>query len=181
MRGASRGDFLVNDAGAPMDDHTLKFGLLMESAQAHQKLAETHLERLKVHTQELDGVVREEIRRTLIDELRAVSAESAGAAQALRKMKHAAHFRGLLWNIGIATLCTAIPACIAYFTLPTEAEISSLRQRRDALAQSVSRLEQQGGKADWRKCGESARFCVRIDRKAPVFGEQGDYIIVKGY
>ena len=42
----------------------MKFGLLMESAQAHQKLAETHSEQLRAHTQDLDGVVRDEIRRT---------------------------------------------------------------------------------------------------------------------
>jgi hypothetical protein len=49
-----------------MDDATMKFGLLMESAQAHQKLAETHLEQLRAHTRDLDGVVRDEIRRTLV-------------------------------------------------------------------------------------------------------------------
>lgn len=78
-----------------MDEHTMKFGLLMESAQAHQKLAESHLEKLRAHTQDLDGVVRDEIRRTLVEELQAVTAESDRAARALRAMKHAANMRGL--------------------------------------------------------------------------------------
>jgi hypothetical protein len=56
----------MSDRTQTMDDATMKFGLLMESAQAHQKLAETHLEQLRAHTRDLDGVVRDEIRRTLV-------------------------------------------------------------------------------------------------------------------
>src|SRR3979490_2492672 len=98
------------------EDTTMKFGLLMESAQAHQKLAEAHLEKLRAHTQDLDGVVREEIRRTLIDEFQALTAESDCAARALRDMKRAANMRGLTWNIGIVILCTAIPSAIAHYS-----------------------------------------------------------------
>ena len=85
-----------------MDETTMKFGLLMESAQAHQKMAETHLERLRAHTQGLDGIVREEIRRTLVEELQALTAESRRAVQALSHMKRAADMRGLLWSAAIA-------------------------------------------------------------------------------
>jgi hypothetical protein len=56
-----------------------------------------------------------------------------------------------------------------------------LRAQRDSLAQNIAHLEQRGGKVDWRSCGDSARLCVRIDRKAPVYGEKADYYIVKGY
>ncbi len=59
----------------------MKFGLLMESAQAHQKLAEAQLEKLRAHTQDLDSVVRDEIRRTLVEELQMLTAESTRAAQ----------------------------------------------------------------------------------------------------
>jgi len=159
----------------------MKFGLLMESAQAHQKLAEAHLEKLRAHTQELDDVVREEIRRTLIDELQALTTETDRAAAALRKMQQAAHLRGVAWNIGFAVLCTAVPAAIAHFVLPTEGEIAALRLRRDSLAQNVAHLERLGGKSEWRSCGDAARLCVRIDRKAPAYGEKADYFIVKGY
>jgi hypothetical protein len=162
-------------------DEVMKFGLLMESAQAHQKLAETHLERLRAHTRDLDGVVREEIRRTLIDELQELTAESTRAAQALRAMKRAANMRGLLWSAGIAVVCTAIPSAIAHWVLPSAGEIAALRAERDRLVQSVGRLEQRGGRVDWRHCGDAARLCVRIDRSAPAYGERADYYIVKGY
>jgi hypothetical protein len=63
----------MTERSAVLDDATMKVGLLMESAQAHQKLAEGQLERLRAHTQDLDSVVRDEIRRTLVEELRALT------------------------------------------------------------------------------------------------------------
>jgi uncharacterized protein involved in exopolysaccharide biosynthesis len=171
----------MSERSQSADDDTMKFGLLMESAQAHQKLAETHLEKLRAHTQDLDGVVREEIRRTLVDELKTLTAESDRAAQALRHMKHAANLRGVTWTAGIAILCTAIPTSIARFTLPSQSDIAALRVERDSLAQNIARLEQRGGKVDWRSCGAPGRLCVHVDRNAPVYGEKSDYFIVKGY
>ena len=164
-----------------IDADTMKFGLLMESAQAQQRLAEAHLEKLKAHTQDLDGVVRDEIRRTLVAELQAVTVESDRAARALREVKRAANLRGMLWNIGIAILCTAVPTVIATWVLPSPATLSALRAQQATLAQNVARLTQQGGKAEWRSCGDAARLCVRVDRGAPVYGDKADYYIVKGY
>src|SRR5579863_7856981 len=77
-RDASREQSMTERAPA-LGDAAIQLGLLMESAQAHQKLAEGQLQRLRAHTQDLDGVVRDEIRRTLVEELRALSAEAARA------------------------------------------------------------------------------------------------------
>jgi hypothetical protein len=164
-----------------MDEPSMKIGLLMESAQAHQKIAETHLERLRAHTQDLDEIVREEIRRTLIEELQSLTAESKRAVQALHNMKRAANMRGLLWSAAIAVLCTAIPSLVARWALPSAGEISRLRVEREQLAVSVARLKQQGGLVNWRYCGEAVRLCVRVDRSAPTYGEKADYYIVRGY
>ncbi|MGO9512386.1 MAG: hypothetical protein ACLP2F_01930 [Steroidobacteraceae bacterium] len=171
----------MSESAPAIDDATMKFGLLMESAQAHQKLAETHLEKLRAHTQDLDGVVREEIRRTLIEELQELTAESKRAAQALHGMKRAANLRGLLWSVGVAVLCTAIPSAIARWALPSAREIAALRLERDQLSASIARLVQQGGRVDWRHCGDAARLCVRVDRNAPTYGDKADYYIVKGH
>jgi hypothetical protein len=171
----------MSDRAPALDDATMKFGLLMESAQAHQKLADSHLEKLRAHTQDLDGVVREEIRRTLVEELRELTSESKRAVQALHGMKRAANMRGLLWSVAVAVLCTVIPIAIAHWALPSAGEIAALRVERDQLALGVSRLEQNGGRVDWRHCGEAARLCVRVDRTAPTYGEKADYYIVKGY
>ncbi len=171
----------MSESAPAIDDATMKFGLLMESAQAHQKLAETHLEKLRAHTQDLDGVVREEIRRTLLEELQELTAESKRAAQALHGMKRAANLRGLLWSVGVAVLCTAIPSAIARWALPSAREIAALRLERDQLSASIARLVQQGGRVDWRHCGDAARLCVRVDRNAPTYGDKADYYIVKGH
>ncbi len=172
---------LVSDGPQAMDETSMKIGLLMESAQAHQKMAETHLERLRTHTQGLDEIVREEIRRTLIEELQALSAESKRAVQALSHMKRTANMRGLLWSAAIAILCTAIPSVVVRWMLPSASQIAGLRVEREQLAASVSRLKQQGGLVNWRYCGEAVRLCVRVDRSAPTYGEKADYYIVNGY
>jgi hypothetical protein len=171
----------MNERAPALDDATMKIGLLMESAHAHQKLAETHLENLRAHTQDLDGVVREEIRRTLIEELQELTTESKRAVQALSRMKRAANMRGLLWSIGIAVLCTAVPSAVVRWALPSASEIAALQTRRDQLAVSVSRLEERGGRIDWRRCGDAARLCVRVDRSAPTYGDKADYYVVRGY
>jgi hypothetical protein len=171
----------MSESGHALDSDTMKLGLLMESIQVQQKLAEASWEKLRAHTQDLDGVVRNEIRRTLIDELQAVTSESDRAARALRHMTRAANTRCLAWNLGAVILCTAIPGAIAHYALPSRADIAAMRAQRDSLAQNLAHLESRGGKIEWRSCGEPARLCVRIDRGSPVYGENADYYILKGY
>jgi hypothetical protein len=153
----------------------------MESAQAHQKLAETHLERLRAHTEDLDEVVRDEIRRTLVEELAELTGETQRAAQALGKMKRHASLRGLLWSGLAAGLSTLIPIAIAHWLLPTGAQIQTLTDQRDQLEARIAGLSRNGGRVDWRHCGEEARLCARIDKSAPTYGEKGDYYVLKGY
>jgi hypothetical protein len=163
-----------------IDDATLKVGLLMESAQTHQKLAEGQLERLRAHTQDLDGVVRDEIRRTLVEELQMLTAETARAARVLEGMRGGSA-RMAAWSVAVAVVCTLVPLGIARWALPSAAEISALRARRDELSANLSKLEQQGGRSDWRHCGEAKRLCIRVDRKAPAYGDKGDYLVIEGY
>ena len=170
----------MSDAVPQLDDVT-RFGLLLESAQAHQRSAEAHLERLRVHTAGLDGVVRDEIRRTLSTELTQLTAESARAAAALRRMKRSADMRGLLWAAAIALTATAIPGAFLHWTVPSAAEIGALRARRDQLQSSVHELERRGGLAQWRRCGEAGRLCVRVDKSTPAYGERGEYVVIEGY
>jgi hypothetical protein len=164
-----------------MDDSTVKLGLLMESAQAHQKLAESHLEKLRAHAHDLDGVVRNEIRRTLTDELSQLTAETTRATQALCVMKRAANMRSLLWSAIAAILSTAVPLGLAHWVLPSAADVDVLRARRDQLRLSIANLERGGGLADWRRCGTDARLCVRVDKTAPTYGDRADYYVIKGY
>jgi hypothetical protein len=164
-----------------MEDNTLKLGLLMEAAQAQQALAETTLEKLSAHIRDLDDIVRDEIRRTLVEELQVLGNEGRHAAEALRRLGRSANVRVSLWSVGMTLLCTAIPLSAAWWFLPSQGELAALRARRDELASSVARLEQRGARIDLRRCGGSDRLCVRVDRKAPVYGAAADYFVVKGY
>jgi hypothetical protein len=171
---------IVSDRAPGFDDATLKVGLLMESAQAHQKLAEGQLERLRAHTQDLDGVVRDEIRRTLVEELQMLTVEAARASRVLEKIRGGG-VRTAASSLLIAVLCTLVPMGIARWALPSAADIGLLRARRDELSANLSKLEQQGGRSEWRRCGEAKRLCIRVDRKAPVYGEKGDFLVIAGY
>jgi hypothetical protein len=166
---------------AALDEKTMAFGLLMESAQAHQKLAETELEKLRDHTRDLDGVVRDEIRRTLVDELQMLTAETARAIGALEKMRRGVTMRTTCASAAVATACAIAPIVVAQLVLPSPTDIASLTARRDELTRNISTLKQHGGAVDLRRCGASLRLCVQVDLKAPRYGDKADYYIIEGY
>jgi hypothetical protein len=171
----------MSDRMSALGDATVQAGLLMESAQAHQKLAESQLEKLRMHTQELDRVVRDEIRRTLIQEISRLTDETTRATHALQGIRHGAVRRVAIWSLGLAAFCTLAPLGVARWVLPSPGEIAALRMQREELASTVVKLKAQGGAIDWRHCGEAKRLCVRIDRKAPTYGDKGDYFVIEGY
>ena len=171
----------MTDGAHTIDDTTMNVGLLMESAQAHQKLAESQLEQLRAHTRDLDAVVRDEIRRTLIEELRMLWGESKRVTEALQRIRRGATLRVGLWSMVTSILCAGIPLAIVRWVVPSGPEIAALQTRRDELSASVAILEGQGGRIDWRRCGEQRRLCVRVDRKAPAYGDKADYYVIEGY
>jgi hypothetical protein len=171
----------VTDPAAAADDATMKIGLLMESAFAHQSLVAAQLDKLRAHTQDLDSVVRDEIRRTLVEELQMLTAESTRATQSLQKLGRGAGRRGAVSSLMLMLIGALVPLGVARWALPSAAEVSSLRARRDELSVNVAKLEQLGGRIDWRRCGDSRRLCVRVDRKAPSYGEKSDYYVLDGY
>lgn len=164
-----------------MEDLTMKLGLLMEAAQSQQALATNALEHLRERTGALDSVVREEIRNTLIEELQEVADHGRRAAHSLRALQRVATLRIAVWSLGIATLATAIPLGLAWWMLPSRAEVAALRLARDQLNSNIDLLDARGGRAALRRCGATGRLCVRVDRGAPAYGDAGDYLVVKGY
>jgi len=156
-----------------MDDATMHIGLLMETAQTHQKLAEASLERLEAHTRGLDTVVRAAIRQALIDELRPVHHEVKRAEQALRAVRRAANWQVALLGPLFALLSVTLGYGMARWLVPSRGEIAELRE-------TVAQLEARGGRMDLRTCGENPeRLCVRVEVKAPHYGEKGDYYVIK--
>src|SRR5579863_9973006 len=84
-----------------MSDEAMKLGLLMEAAQAQQRLGQESLERLAAHTRDLDLIVRDEIRRTLAEALGSVASETRRATESLQRLRRAANARTLLWTVSI--------------------------------------------------------------------------------
>ena len=166
---------------ARIEDETLKVGLLMEAAQAQQTLAANTLDRLREHAAGLDAIVRQEIRATLLEELQALEDDSRKAAEALRRLQRTANLRLIVWSAVVLSAASILPSAIAWWLLPTRAEVDALGARRDELTANVARLSRQGGNLELRHCGPTQRLCVRIERSAPPYGAAGDFLIVKGY
>ena len=169
----------MTDAG--MGDEAMKLGLLMEAAQAQQRLGQESLERLAAHARDLDVIVRDEVRRTVAEELAGVASESRRAAQSLQSMRRAANMRVLLWTVSISLVCSGAAIAEAWWMLPSPREIVALRAQYDVLAANIARVRERGGSIELRRCGARSRLCVRVDRGAPAYGAGADYLIVKGY
>lgn len=169
------------NAAAPLDETSMKCGLLLEGAQTQQETVAAALQELRDHTRGLDAIVRAEIRQTFIDELGAVVQESERAVETLRSLERHARLRFLLSMLLTAALSGAMTAAGAWWLLPTSAEITALRAKRDQLAQDLATVQRSGGLIELRRCGSTQRWCVRIDRRAPAYGDESDFFVVKGY
>jgi type VI protein secretion system component VasF len=117
---------VIDEEGDDLSDGRASIGLLMEIARTHQELAGATLARLREHTAGLDVVVREQIRRTLIDELRGVHLECQRAVESLRRVHRAADLRILWWSVLIAALSAAVAAMVGYETAHIWRELTRL-------------------------------------------------------
>ena len=158
----------------------MKLGLLMETAQSHQKLAEAAIGKLNEHTQGLEAVVRDQVRQVLVEELTAVRAETQGAIRSLQALRRAANVRTTLWTLGVGAIAVTNALLVAWWFLPKPAEIAALRAEREELASNIATLDRYGARADLRRCG-TGRVCVRVDLRAPRYGEHADYLVIRGY
>ena len=102
-----------------MEDTAAKVELLLQAAETQQALATGALERLRDYPAALDAAVREEIRATLIEELRALREDALRASGALRSLARAAGLRLLVWNAASAALASGVPFALAWWLLPT--------------------------------------------------------------
>ena len=140
------------------------------------------------HTHGLDAVVREEIRRTLVEELQTLVSETAGAARALRALGRVANLRTAAWSVGIATLSSALALAMivgaARKLLPSPSEIAALSVQREELAAASAPLSRAGvtltcGSAALRSA--TALPASRAPSRSSRIWQQGDYLVVAGY
>src|SRR5437764_14284532 len=104
----------------------MKVGLLMEAAETQQALAAAALEQLREHAAGLDGIVREELRSTLIEQLGALEEDSRRAGESLRALKQAASLRVAAWSVGVAALSAANPLTVGGWVRPSHDEVAPL-------------------------------------------------------
>lgn len=132
-------------------------------------------------TQELDAVVREEIRHAFIDECAELLEEADRAAEALCRLRRAAlrHFTAV--GLVLAALPATTALLLLWRLMPSGAELAALRAQRAQLLSGIAQLSAAGGRVQLRHCGQAQRLCVHIDRHAPAYGEAADYFVVKGY
>ena len=116
-----------------MEDSTVKVGLLLEAAESHQATADEALERLRQHAAGLDAVVREEIRATLVEELQDLQRHSQLAVESLRSLARHANLRAIVLGGALVLLASAVPFALAWWLLPSAAEVAALRASRDQM------------------------------------------------
>jgi hypothetical protein len=164
-----------------MDELTVRAGLLLESVESQRAQATEMLERLQQHITQIDEVVREEIRATLLEELRTLAEEGRQTSASLRRLRHVAHAHLGLWSTAIAVCAAAVPLALSWWLAPSAAELDALRATRAELRANVEQLAAEGGRVQLRHCGDIPRLCVRVERATPRYGEGGEFAVVKGY
>ncbi len=163
-----------------MEDAVTRTSSPSESISQHGDLRAA-IERLGALAEDLDRVVREEIRSAFVEEFQMLGAASQRAAEALHGVRRAASVRVAAWAVALGVAGSAIPILVSWMVIPSRTALAQMRRERDELAASVDRLRLQGGKIDLQRCGTERRICVRIERSAPAYGPQADYLVVKGY
>jgi hypothetical protein len=154
--------------------------ILPWAAQRDQQQIQSVIEQLHELARDLELVIRQEIRSALAEEFQALGGASSRAAQALEAVRRAASVRVALWAVAVVGACSAIPVTISWTALPSRGELVRMRAERDRLEANIALLEQRGGNIDLRRCGPTSRLCVRVERAAPAYGAQSDYLVVKG-
>ena len=74
-----------------MDQDSVRLGLLMETAQTHQKLAEAAIEKLSEHTQALEAVARDQIQRARQEFLEVLTPEQRTRFQEFMRQQRELH------------------------------------------------------------------------------------------
>jgi hypothetical protein len=168
-------------AATESQEPTVRLGLLMESVQQQQALVDSALERLREQIGGLDAVVRDELRQTLLEELQQLHREAELASTALRQLRATVVRKHTLWGVLAALPGMAGIYAVATYLLPSPAQLAGLEQQRARLQANLVQLTRQGGRVELRTCGSAQRLCVRVDRAAARYGENGEFLVLKGY
>ncbi len=152
-----------------------ELGPILETVHAQQTKIHGLLATLDTRSRDLDSTVGEAVQRAFMD------AAGLRAAATLSQVHRATGVRFARWCIGLVSVCALVPVLLSWWLMPSPSQVLRARQSQDELAARVAQLSREGGHMELRHCGVAQRLCVRVDRKAPLYGESADFMIVKGY
>jgi hypothetical protein len=152
-----------------------EIGRLLETVHAQQSQIHGMLATLDSRARDLDSTLGEAVQRAFVD------AAGLRAAEKLSQVHRATGVHFARWSFAIVSACALVPAALSWMLMPSPAQLLQARRSADQLSAQVALLSRQGGRIDLRHCGEAKRLCVRIDRKSPSYGENADYMVLKGY
>jgi hypothetical protein len=157
-------------ATAPID-----LGRVLETVHTQQSQIHGMLATLDSRSRDLDSALGEAVQRAFM--------EAAGlqAAAKLSQVHRATGVRFARWSFGVVSACALVPTILTWMLMPSRAQLAQARQSLDQLTAGIARMSSEGGRIDLRHCGEGDRLCVRVDRKAPFYGANSDYAVLKGY
>jgi hypothetical protein len=150
-------------------------GRVLEAVHAQQAQIHGILATLDTRSRDLDAVLADTVQRAFLD------AAGLRAAGTLSQIHRATGTRFALWSFGIVSCCSLVPAVASWMLMPSRTQLTQARQDLDQLSAGIARLSREGGRIEMRHCGEAGRLCVRVERKAPFYGENSDYAVLKGY
>jgi hypothetical protein len=150
-------------------------GRVLETVHAQQSQIHGLLAHLDTRSRDLDSALGEAVQRAFRD------AAGLQAATKLSQVHRATGVRFARWSFGVVSACALVPTILTWMLMPSRAQLTQARQSLDQLSAGITRMSREGGRIDLRHCGEANRLCVRVERKAPFYGENSDYAVLKGY
>jgi hypothetical protein len=150
-------------------------GHVLESVHAQQSQIHGLLATLDTRSSDLHSALGDAVQRAFME------AAGVRATEKLSQLHRATGMRFALWSFGIVSACSLVPTILTWTLMPSRAQLLQARQSLDQLSIGIARLTGEGGRIDLRHCGQADRLCVRIDRKAPFYGENSDFAVLKGY
>jgi hypothetical protein len=153
----------------------VELGRVLETVHAQQSQIHGMLATLDARSRNLDSTLGEAVQRAFMD------AAGLRAAERLSQVHRATGVRFALWSFGVVSACSLVPTILTWMLMPSRAQLTQARQSLDELSAGIARVSREGGRIELRHCGEANRLCARIDRKAPFYGENSDYAVLKGY
>ena len=148
---------------------------ILATIHAHQSQIHDLLTSLDSRSRDFDATVGEAVHRAIID------AAGMRGAETLYEVHRATAVRFARWSFGVVSACALVPTVLSWALLPSRVQLLQARQTLEQLSAGVSLLSRQGGRIELRQCGAANRLCVRVDRKSPYYGEDADYMVLKGY